>query len=43
MGKLGPYLAVIEFLMRFRVWFCGLGWEIVLLTNGVVSVSSHAL
>jgi len=28
-GKLGPYLAVVEFFVGFRVWFCGLGWEVV--------------
>jgi hypothetical protein len=28
-GKLGPYLAVVELLVGFRVWICGLGWEVV--------------
>jgi len=28
-GKMGPYLAVVEFFVGFRVWFCGLGWEVV--------------
>ena len=28
-GKLGPCLAVFEFFVGFRVWFCGLGWEVV--------------
>ena len=28
-GKLGPYLAVVEFFVGFSVWFCGLGWEVV--------------
>jgi len=28
-GKLGPYLAVVEFFVGFRVWFCGLLWEVV--------------
>ena len=30
MGKFGPYSAVIEFFMRFVVWFGGLGWEVVI-------------
>jgi len=29
-GKLGPFLAVIEFFMRFGVRLCGLGWELVI-------------
>ena len=28
-GQLGPYLAVVEFLMGFRDWSGGLGWEVV--------------
>ena len=27
--KLGPCLAVVDFFVGFRVWFCGLGWEVV--------------
>jgi hypothetical protein len=30
MGKLDPYLMVVEFFMGFGVWFCSLGWEIVI-------------
>ena len=30
MGKLGPYLVVVEFFMGFGVWFCDLGWEVVI-------------
>jgi len=30
MGKLGPYLVVIEFFIGFSVLFCDLGWEIVI-------------
>ena len=30
-GKLGPYLAVVELFVRFRAWICGLGWEVVVL------------
>ena len=28
-GQLGPYLAVVKFLMGFRDWSGGLGWEVV--------------
>jgi len=28
-GQLGPYLAVVEFLMGLRDWSGGLGWEVV--------------
>ena len=28
-GKLGPYLAVVDFFVGFRDWSGGLGWEVV--------------
>ena len=43
MGKLGPYLAVIEFLMGFEVWFCGLGWEVVIPCEYMIQCRSALL
>ena len=28
-GKLGPYLAVVDFFVAFKDWSGGLGWEVV--------------
>jgi len=43
MGKLGPYLAVIKFFMRFGVWFCGLGWEVVIPCENMIQCRSAKL
>ena len=43
MGNLGPYLAVIEFFMGFGVWFCGLGWEVVIPCEYMIQCRSALL
>jgi len=35
-GQLGPYLAVVEFAVRFREWSGGLRWEVVVPCEDVI-------
>jgi len=35
-GQLGPYLAVVEFFLRFREWSGGLRWEVVVPCEDVI-------
>jgi len=42
-GQLGPYLAVVVFLVGFRDWSGGLGWEVVVPCKDMIQRRSALL